>query len=93
MTTLAATPTILKQTQDEFVPRKTFEQDFVDESEYFAKLANAEHKWKILDYYEKEVMKAIVSDKWSPGTPEFGEKLRKKSQERREARNESLCQL
>ena len=48
-----------------------------------------EEQQKIWDYYEQEVMKAIESDTWTPGTPEFWESLRKKAHERREARKTS----
>ena len=48
--------------------------------------AEEERQQKVWDYYEQEVMKAIESDTWIPGTPEFWEKLRNEAHERREAR-------
>ena len=47
----------------------------------------AEEEHKIWDYYEQEVLKAIESDTWTEGTPEFWAKLRKEAHERRKARN------
>ena len=95
MSTLTApppsVPRILAQTLDEFVEQQVAEEGCADESEYFAKLAEAEHKRKIRDYYEREVMKAIESDTWTEGTPEFWEKLRKEAHERRESRKNSAA--
>ena len=45
-----------------------------------------EEERKMWDYYEQEVLKAIDSNKWTEGTPEFWEKLRKEAHQRREAR-------
>ena len=52
-------------------------------------IAEEERRQKVWDYYEQEVLKAIESDTWIPGTPEFWEKLRHEAHERREARKTS----
>ena len=52
-------------------------------------LADEERQQKMWDYYEQEVLKAVESDTWIQGTPEFWEKLRKEAQQRREARRMS----
>ena len=44
---------------------------------------------RMWDYYEREVLKAIESDTWIQGTPEFWERLRTEAHERREARKMS----
>ena len=49
-------------------------------------LTEEERQQKMWDYYEQEVLKAIESDTWIQGTPEFWERLRKEAHERREAR-------
>ena len=54
------------------------------------KLTDEERQQKMWDYYEQEVLKAIESDTWIEGTPEFWEQLRKEAHERREARKMSL---
>ena len=50
-------------------------------------LTEEEQQQKMWDYYEQEVLKAVESDTWIQGTPEFWERLRKEAHERREARN------
>ena len=94
MSALTATshnvPTILTQTLDEFVAQQVAELELADEAAYFEKLAEAERQRKIWDYYEQEVLKAIESDTWVEGTPEFWEKLRNEAHERREARKMSV---
>ena len=52
-------------------------------------LADEERQQKMWDYYEQEVLKAIESDTWIEGTPEFWDKLRKEAHERREVRKRS----
>jgi hypothetical protein len=47
----------------------------------------SEEERKMWDYYEQEVLKAIESDQWTEGTPEYWEKLRKEAHERHKARN------
>jgi len=49
-------------------------------------LSQEERQREIWDFYEQEVMKAVESDTWIQGTPEFWEKLRQEARERREAR-------
>jgi len=57
-------------------------------SERVAELEHSEEEQqqKMWDYYEREVMKAIESDTWIQGTPEFWEKLHQEARKRREAR-------
>ena len=49
-------------------------------------LTEEEQQRKMWDYNEQAVLKAIDSDTWAEGTPEFWEKLRKEAHQRREAR-------
>jgi len=84
-------PAILTQTLDEFVKQQVAEQELADEAAYFEKLAEAQRQQKIWDYYEQEVLKALESDTWIEGTPEFWDKIRQKAQERREARKTSAA--
>ena len=79
-------PRILTQTLNEFVEQQVAEEGCADETAYFAKLAEAEHKRKIRDYYEREVMKAIESDTWVPYTPDFFDKIRAKVEQRLQAK-------
>jgi len=56
-------------------------------------LTEEERQQKMWDYYDQEVLKAIESDTWIPGTPDFWDKLRKEAHERREARKTSTISL
>ena len=82
-------PAILTQTLDEFIKQQVAEQELAGEAAYFEQLAEAQRQRKIWDYYEQEVLKAIESDTWIEGTPEFWEKKRREAHERREARKAS----
>ncbi|MCL2743536.1 MAG: hypothetical protein FWE67_06780 [Planctomycetaceae bacterium] len=63
----------------------------VPEQNTGVELTEEERERKIWAYYEQEVLKAIESDRWIPGTPEFWENLRKEAHERREARKTSAA--
>jgi len=79
MTTLTVppptVPRILTQTLDEFVEQQVVEEGCADESEYFAKLAEAERQRKITAYYEREIQRGLDSGPPIPLTPEFWDKL------------------
>jgi methionyl-tRNA formyltransferase len=86
MSTLADSPVvapILTQTLDEFVKQQIAEQGFADEAEYFAKLAEEEHKRKIWEYYEQEVLRGLESGPPIPLTPEYWSDFLSKHEERK----------
>ena len=86
MSTLADFPVaapILTQTLDEFVKQQIAEQGCADEAEYFAKLAEEEHKRKIWEYYEQEVLRGLESGQPIPLTPEYWSDFLRKREERR----------
>ena len=78
-------PRILTQTLDEFVEQQVVEEGCVDESAYFAKLAEAERQRKIWDYYEQEVTRGLASGPSIPLTPEYWNEFLRKREERRNA--------
>jgi len=49
-------------------------------------LADEERQQKMWDYYEKEVLKAIESDRWVPYTPDYFDKMRERVKQRLQAK-------
>ena len=83
MSTLAALPqtaSVPSQPMDEFIVQQLIEQGYP---------ADEEHVQKVWDYYERECLKAIESDTWIEGTPEFWKKLREEAHQRREERRKN----
>ena len=76
------TANVLTQSLDEFVKQEIVEQGFSGESEYYEKLAEAEHRQRIWDYYEQEVKRGLESGPPIPDSPEFWDGIREEVRQR-----------